>query len=174
MLNRRIGSQRIGDDDDDDIEVLEDLDCSFISQQSGSGTSSRPRRSRDDIEVVELDLEDSDSDDIQEVGPTQAEQVSLIQKKDEEILLLEDDNIGDVTKFKRKSEGFQQSGESLKKTKVSRHNEVTSGGEIIEVKNKSGKSLFVSKSTLSKVMTETRFKSGVVSPVARLLATSSI
>ena len=175
MLNNSIGSQRIGDDeDDDDIEVLEDLDCSFISQQSGSGTSSRPRRSRDDIEVVELDLEDSDSDDIQELSQTQAEKVSVIQKQDEEILLLEDDNIGESTKFKRKSEGFQQSEESLKKTKVSRQTEVTSGGEIIEVKNKSGKSLFVSKSTLSKVMTETRFKSGVVSPVARLLATSSI
>ena len=47
MLNRSINNR--GCDEDDDIEVLDDLDCSFISQQSGSGTSPRPRRSNDDI-----------------------------------------------------------------------------------------------------------------------------
>ena len=166
MLNRSINNR--GCDEDDDIEVLDDLDCSFISQQSGSGTSPRPRRSNDDIEVVDLDLEDSsDSDDIS----PRAEEVSLIQKKDEEILLLEDDNIGDVSKFKRKSDRFRQSEESLKKPKMSEQTEVTVGEEIIEVKNKSGKSLFVKKSTLSKVMSETRLKSGVVSPVSRMLVT---
>ena len=169
MLNRSINNR--GCDEDDDIEVLDDLDCSFISQQSGSGTSPRPRRSNDDIEVVDLDLEDSsDSDDILEVSP-RAEEISLIQKKDEEILLLEDDNIGDVSKFKRKSDRFRQSEESLKKPKMSEQTEVTVGEEIIEVKNKSGKSLFVKKSTLSKVMSETRLKSGVVSPVSRMLVT---
>lgn len=163
MLNRSRGYQA---DDDDDIEVLDDLDCSFNSQQSKSGASSRPRRYS--IEVV--DLEDSDDDDIQEICQTEeqredalAEEVSLIQKKDEEILLLEDDdNIGDVSKFKRKSECFQESEDSLKKPKVSGQTEVTVGEEIIEVKNKSGKSMFVKKSTLSRVMSETRLKSGVV------------
>ena len=179
MLNRSINNR--GCDEDDDIEVLDDLDCSFISQQSGSGTSPRPRRSNDDIEVVDLDLEDSsDSDDILEVSPTEdllliedsrAEEISLIQKKDEEILLLEDDNISDVSKFKRKSDRFRQSEESLKKPKMSEQTEVTVGEEIIEVKNKSGKSLFVKKSTLSKVMSESRLKSGVVSPVSRMLVT---
>ena len=169
MLNRSFNNR--GCDEDDDIEVLDDLDCSFISQQSGSGTSPRPRRSNDDIEVVDLDLEDSsDSDDILEVSP-RAEEISLIQKKDEEILLLEDDNISDVSKFKRKSDRFRQSEESLKKPKMSEQTEVTVGEEIIEVKNKSGKSLFVKKSTLSKVMSESRLKSGVVSPVSRMLVT---
>ena len=154
MLNRSRGYQS---DDDDDIEVLDDLDCSFNSQQSGSGASPRPRSSG--IEVV--DLEDSeDDDDIQEITLGQAEKVSSIQKKDEEILLVEDDdNIGDVPNFKRKSESFQQSNDILKKPKV------TVGEEIIEVKNKSGKSLFVKKSTLSKVMSETRLKSGARSTV---------
>ena len=173
MVNRSRGYQC---DDDDDIEVLDDLDCSFNSQQSGSGASATPRRSS--IEVV--DLEDSDDDDIQEIcqteehrGDTLAEKVSLIQKKDEEILLVEDDDIGEVSKFKRKSECYQQSEDSLKKPKVSGQTEVTVGEEMIEVKNKTGKSLFVKKSTLSKVMSETRLKSGVVSPVSSLLATSS-
>ena len=171
MLNRSRGSKC----DDDDIEVLDDLDCSFNSQQSGS---SRPRRSS--IEVV--DLEDSDEeDDIQEITLVEeqredslSEKVSLIQKQDEEILLVEDDNIGEVSKFKRKSEFFQQSEDSLKKPKMSGQTDVSLGDEMIEVKNKSGKSMFVKKSTLSKVMSETRLKSGVVSPVARHLSTSSI
>ena len=157
VLNRSRGSRC---DDDDDIEVLDDLDCSFNSQQSGS---SRPRRSS--IEVV--DLEDSDEDDdIQEITLDEeeredplTEKVSLIPKEDEEILLVEDDNIGDVSKFKRKSESFQQNEDSLKKPKISGQTEVTVGEEIIEVKNKSGKSMFVKKSTLSKVMSETRLKS---------------
>ena len=179
MLNRSLGYQP---EDDDEIEVLDDPDCSFNSQHSGSPASSRSRRSS--IEVV--DLEDSDDDDdIQEISqagdvllmePREGAltgKVSLIQKKDEEILLVEDDdNIGDVSKFKRKSESFQQSDDNLKKSKVSGQTEVTVGEEIIEVKNKSGKSLFVKKSTLSKVMSETRLKTGAVSPVASLLATS--
>ena len=81
----------------------------------------------------------------------------------------DEDNIDDVSKLKRKSESCQKSGDSLKKPKVSEQTDVTVDEEIVEVKNKSGKSLFVKKSTLSKVMSETRLKSGVVSPVARHL-----
>ena len=167
ILNRRSGYQC--DEDDDDIEILDDLDSSFSSQHSRSGVSSKPRRSTGtDIEVVDLD--ESDDEEIMEISQSEAiqnsqvEKVSSIRKKDEEILLLEDDNIADDSKSKRKSESFQQSGDMLKKKRLSGQTEITVDEEIIEVKNKSGRSLFVKKSTLSKVMSETRLKSGVAVP----------
>ena len=155
MLNRSTTYQ-----DDEDIEVLDEMSWSSPSSRSNRAKGSRKKNA---VEVVDLD--DSDDDDIQEITMELDEDPPrVVQKEDEEILLLEDEN---VSNLKRKS--YSNSG-NLKKRKLDKENDVTLD-EMIEVKSQSGKSLFVKKSTLSKVLPSYDQKRKV-SPVERLLSLS--
>ena len=187
MMNRSIS---YNDDDDDDIEVLDDFNTSTISERSGpsprssrTGPSPRSSRSggksrRDMVEVV--DLGDSDDDDIQDITMDLAEEprrssrikhVSSTQRTDEEILLYEDDQVGEGSNLKRRSNSPHIRSDALKKQRLE-DNTITME-EMIEVKSKSGESLFLKKSTLSKVLPQPEFKSRV-SPVERLLRLAGV
>merc|ERR1719470_514968 len=119
--------------------------------RKSSRLSVKPMSYDDEIEIIDIDDDEPNPKKIDaKAKPAVVEITKMSKTEDEELLLVEDDDIRNEESFKKRKPIRKHKTPNLKKVKV--QNDKEKSDDMVEVKSSSGKSMFVNKATLEKIM----------------------